>query len=141
MLTVPRQKIMIPIIKDVLSIVLNCICWYGSTSRFHGSVNYPFITTWYENIVIRFRQNPVRIENRVRDTHQIKVLRYSLMIQLAKGCKRCRLLALGSRYGARRTLLSEYMSLYLSLKLTTNCVPLLRIKWEVFFSKNIVSFR
>ena len=39
-------------------------------------------------------------------------------------------MAPGRRYGVRRSPLSEYMSFHLSLKLTTNCVPLSRIKWE-----------
>ena len=41
------------------------------------------------------------------------------------------------RYGARRSPLSEYMSLRLSHKLTTNCVPLSRIKWEIYLYKEM----
>ena len=60
----------------------------------------------------------------------------SLTIQFARGCKCWHPLAPGRRYGARSPL-SEYMSLHLSLKLTTNCVPLSRIKWEVYFYKEV----
>ena len=66
----------------------------------------------------------------------------SLTIQLTRRCKRWEPLALGRRYGARRSPFSKYMSLHLSLKLTTNCVPLSRIKWERYiFIKKYVSFR
>ena len=43
----------------------------------------------------------------------------------------------GRRYGTRRSPLSEYMSLHLSLKLTTNCGPFSRIKWETYFYKEV----
>ena len=39
--------------------------------------------------------------------------------------------------GQEEVLLSEYMSLHLSLKLTSNCVPLPRIKWEIYFYKEV----
>ena len=41
------------------------------------------------------------------------------------------------RYGTRRSRIFEYMSLHLSLKLTTNCRPLSRIKWEIYFYKEV----
>ena len=50
--------------------------------------------------------------------------RMSLMIWLVRGCKRWHPLAPGRRLGPRRSPLSEYMSIHLSLKLTTNFVPL-----------------
>ena len=70
----------------------------------------------------------VRIESQTRDTQPIRGIRLSLTIGLARGYKRWHPLAPGRRYGARRSPLPEYMSFHLSLKLTTNCVPLLRIK-------------
>ena len=80
-------------------------------------------TVWYEN-------HMVRIESQARDTQPIRGVRSSLMIQLARGFKRWNPLAPGRRYGARRSPLSKYMSLHLTLKLTKNCGPLSRIKWE-----------
>ena len=56
--------------------------------------------------------------------------------RLERGCKRWPPLAPRKRYGTRR-LLSEYMSLHLSLKLITNCGPLFRIKWEIYFYKEV----
>ena len=87
-------------------------------------------TTGYENHAVRFRQSDQsesRVEPRIRSRSEALVS--SLTIGLARGCKRWYSLAPGRRYGARRSPLSEYMSLHLSLKLTTNCVPLSRIKW------------
>ena len=46
---------------------------------------------------------------------------------------------LANHYTTRGSL-SEYMSLHLSLKLTTNCVPLLRMKWERYFFYKEVCF-
>ena len=43
----------------------------------------------------------------------------------------------GRRYGTRRSPLSEYISLHLSLKLRTNSGPLSRIKWEIHFYKEV----
>ena len=59
----------------------------------------------------------------------------------ARGCKRWHPLAPGRRYGTRSPL-SEYISLHLSLKLATNSGPLSRIKWEIYFYKQVcfVSF-
>ena len=78
-----------------------------------------------------------RIMSWARDTQPIRGVRSSLTIRLARGCKCWHLLAPGRRYGARRSPLSEYMSLHLSLKLTTKWVPLSRIKWErhIFIKK------
>ena len=91
-------------------------------------------TTWDEN-------HAVRIESRARDTQPIRGVRSSLTIRLSRGCKRWHPLAPGKRFGGRRSLLSEYMSLQLSLKLTINCVPFSRIKWvREIFIKNCVSF-
>ena len=61
----------------------------------------------------------------------------SLTTRLAQGCKRWHPLAPWRRYGTRRSPLSEYMSLHLFLKLTTNCGPLSRIKWEIYFYKEV----
>ena len=55
-------------------------------------------------------------------------LRSFLSIRLSRGCRR--------RYGIRSPL-SEYMSLHLFLKLTTNCEPLSRIKWEICLYKEV----
>ena len=100
-------------------------------------------TTWYENHVTRFRlsvQSESRVEPGIRSRSEVLVS--SLTIRLARGCKCWHLLAPGRRYGARRRPLSEYMSVHLSLKLTTNCVPLSRIKWERYiFMKTCISFR
>ena len=66
----------------------------------------------------------------------------SLTIRLARWCKRWHPLAPRRRYRARRSPLSEYMSLHLSFKLTTNCVPFSRMKWDRYiFIKKCVSFR
>ena len=79
-----------------------------------------------------------RIENRARDTQPIRGIRLPLTIRLARRCKRWHPLAPGIRYGTRRrSPLSEYMSLHLSLELTTNCGPLSRIKWEIYFYKEV----
>ena len=100
-------------------------------------------TTWYENHAVRFRQS-VQAESRVEPgiRSRLEALVSSLMIRFARGCKRWHLLAPGRRYGARRSPLSEYMPLHLSLKHITNCMPLSRIKWErEIFIKKCVSFR
>ena len=49
-----------------------------------------------------------------------------------KGVQVLALLAPGRRYGARRSPLSEYMSLHLSLRLTTNCVPVENKMRDIF---------
>ena len=84
--------------------------------------------------------SPVRIESLARDMQPIRGVRSSLTIRLARGCKRWHPLSPGRRYGARRSPLSEYMSLHLSLKLTTNYVPLSRIKWDTFLWRSVFRF-
>ena len=86
-------------------------------------------TMWYENHAVRFRPSPVRIEPGISSRSEASQI--SLKIWLARGCKHWHLLALGRKYGTRSCSLSEYMSLHLPLKLTTNCVPLSRIKREI----------
>ena len=99
-------------------------------------------TTWYENYAIRFYTvSSVRFESRVRDTKAIRGVRSSLTIRLARRCKHWHPRAIGRRYGARRIPLSEYISLNLSLKLTTNCVLLSWIKWEIYFYKEVCFVR
>ena len=103
-------------------------------------------TTWYENHVVRFRQS-VQSESRVEPgiRSRSEALVSSLTIRLARGCKYWHPLAPGRIYGARRSLLSGYISLHLSLKLTIICVPLSRIKWEryIFIKKcvSLIEFR
>ena len=83
----------------------------------------------------------VRIESRAWDTQPIRGVRSSLTIRLARGWKHWHPLAPGRIYGTRRSPLYEYMFLHLSLKLTTNCVPLSRIRWKRYtFLKKYVSF-
>ena len=98
-------------------------------------------TTWYENHAVRFKQS-VQSKSRVEPGiySWSEAFLTSLTIRLARGCKRWHFLAPGRRYGTRRSPLSEYMSLHLSLKLTTNCVPLSRIKSEryIFLKKCFV---
>ena len=86
---------------------------------------------------------PVRIESRARDTLLIRGVRWSLTILLARGCKRWHPLAPGRRYGVRRSLLSEYMSLHLSLKLCTPFENKMREREREreIFIKKCVSFR
>ena len=100
-------------------------------------------TTWNQNEVVRFGQSfqsDSRVEPAIRSRWE--ALESSLTIRLVRGCKCWHTLAPRRRYGARRSPLSEYMSLHLSLKLSTNCVPLLRIKWERYiFRKKYVLFR
>ena len=80
--------------------------------------------------------------SRAWNTQPIRGVMSSLTIPLASGCKRWHPLAPGRRYRARSSPLSEDISLHLSLKHTTNCVPLSRIKWEIYiFIKKCVSFR
>ena len=94
-------------------------------------------TTWYQNHAFRFRQS-VQSESRVKsgDTVPIRGVRSPLTTRLARGCKRWHPPAVGRRYGARSPPY-EYRSLQLSLKLTTNSVPLSRIKWEIYFYKEV----
>ena len=74
--------------------------------------------------------------SRAMDTQLIRGVRLSLTIQLARGCKCWHPLAPGRRYGTRSPL-SEYMSLHLSLKLTASCGPRSRIKWMIYFYKEV----
>ena len=86
--------------------------------------------------------SPVIIQCRARDMQLVRGIRSSLAIRLARRCKLWPSLAPGRRYGARRSPLSDYISLHLSLKLTTKCVPLSRLKLERYiFIKKCVSFR
>ena len=92
---------------------------------------------WGENQAVSFR---VQSESscRVRDAQTSRGVRSSLTIRLVRGYKRWHPLAPGRRYEARRSLLSEYMS----LQLTTNRVSLSRMRWKIyFFIKKCVSFR
>ena len=96
-------------------------------------------TTWYENHAVSFRQ-PVQSESRVEPgiRSRSEALVSSLMIRLARGCKRWHPLAPGRRYGARRSPLSEYMSVHLSLNLQqTVCSFKMR---EIYFFYKEVCF-
>ena len=95
-------------------------------------------TTWYENHAVIFkqaRQWESRVEPGIRSRSEALVT--SLTIRLSRGCKRWRPLAPGKRYGARRSHHFEYISLHISVKLTRNCVLLSRIKWEIYFYKEV----
>ena len=95
-------------------------------------------TTWYENHAVIFRlsvQSESRVEPWIRSRPEA-----SLMIRLTRECKRWHPLAPGRRYVLRRNPLSEYVSLHLSVKFTTNCVPLSRIKWERYIFYKEVCF-
>ena len=74
-----------------------------------------------------------RIGSRARDRQPIRGVSDVSDDTACKGVQALAPLAPGRRHGTRRSPLSEYMSLHLSLKLTTNCVPLSRIKWEIYF--------
>ena len=89
-----------------------------------------------DNHAVRFRQSAENREPSQGHAADQRV-RSSLMIRLVRGCKRWHPMAPGRRYGARRSPLSEYMSLHLSLKLPTNSVLLSRIKWEIYFYKEV----
>ena len=91
----------------------------------------------HDNYAVRFRQRQ-RIRSRARGTQLIRGVRSSLMTWLARGCKRWHPLAPRRRYGTRRSPLSEYISLHLSLKLRTNCGPLSRIKWEIYWNSSLL---
>ena len=101
-------------------------------------VCYQKEATWYENYAVWPRQSvrsESKVEPKIRSPSEALVS--SLTIRLARGCKRWHPLAPGRRYGARRSPNSEYISLHLSLKLTTNCVSLSRIKWEIYSYKEV----
>ena len=75
--------------------------------------------------------SPVRIESRARVTQPIRGVRSSLMIRLARECKRWHpWLQEEDMEKEEAPSLSICLSISLSLTLTTNCVPLSRIKWE-----------
>ena len=90
-----------------------------------------------DNHALRFAQRQ-RIESRARDTLLIRGFRSSLTIRLARGYKRWHPLAPGRRYGTRRSPLL-WVCLHQSLKVTTNCGPLSRIKWGIYFCKEMCS--
>ena len=75
--------------------------------------------TWYENHAFRLRQSD-QSESRVEPVicNRSEASLTSLTIRLAR----------------------RYMSLHLSLRLTTNCVPLSRIKWERYIFYKEVCF-
>ena len=86
-------------------------------------------TTWYENHVVIFRQSvqpESRVEPEIRSRSE--ALLSFLAIRLARGCKRWHPLDPGRKYGARSPF-SEYMSLHLSLKITTIVCPPFR-EWN-----------
>ena len=93
-------------------------------------------TTWYENHVVRVSESNQNWESSQGYTANQR----RLTIRLARECKHWHPLALGRRYWARRSPLSEYMSLHLSLKFTTNCVPLSKIKWDIYIFYKEVCF-
>ena len=100
-------------------------------------------TTWYENHAVRFRQS-VQSESKVEPgiLSRSEALGRLWQYGLQGGCQRWHPVSPGRRYGARRSPLSKYMSLYLSFKLPTNCVPFSRIKRERYiFIKKCDSFR
>ena len=91
-------------------------------------------TTWYENHAVSFR---VQSESRVKPgiCSQSEVLGHLWQYGLQGGSSTGTPLAPGRKYGARRS------PLYLSFKLTTNCVPPSRIKWERYILiKKCLSF-
>ena len=85
-----------------------------------------------ENYVVRFGQ---RGENcsRARDTQPIR----GVSDELARGCKRWHPLAPGRRYGKKKSSLWVYVSPAIS-QLTTNSGAFLRIKWEIYFYKEVL---
>ena len=93
-------------------------------------------TTWSDLDTVKLES---RVEQEIHSLSEASLT--SLTIRLARGYKCWHSLTPEGRYGARRSPLSQYMSLHLSLKLTTNCVPLSRIKWERYiFIKKCVFF-
>ena len=100
-------------------------------------VYYRKKTTWYENYVVSLGMSVQSESSRTRDTQPIRGVRLPLTIRLSRRRKRCYPLAPGRRFGTRWIPLSEYMILHLSLKLTTNCVPLSRIKRDMYFYKEV----
>ena len=74
-----------------------------------------------------------RIGSRVRDRQPIRDISDVSDDTACKGVQALAPQAPGRRFGTKRSPLSEYMSLHLSLKLTTNCGLLSRIKWDIYF--------
>ena len=119
--------------------------WHGFSVRsWWPRVLWQAVTLWLVNwgMVMR-RSRPVeQVCNRKESWEsgvepgigcRSEVSRTSLTIRLARRCKRWHPMDPGRRYGTRRSPLSEYMSVHLSLKITKNCVPLSRTKWEIYF--------
>ena len=95
-------------------------------------------TTWYENHAVRFRQSPVRIESRARDTQPIRGVS---VVSDDTACKGVQALPPGSRkkiWSKKKSPLWVYVSPF--LKLTTNCMPLSIIKWEKYIFYKEVCF-
>ena len=86
-------------------------------------------TTWYKNHTVRFLDSQSCQNRESQPIKGVSVVSDNTACK-GGGCKRWHPVAPGKRYGARRSPLSEYMSLHLSLKLTTNCGPISRIKGE-----------
>ena len=88
-------------------------------------------TTWSD---LDCQSRESRVERGIRSRREAFVS--SLMIRLARGCKRKYPRARGGRYGTRRSPLSEYMSLSISQTYNKLCGPS-RIKWErpIFIKK------
>ena len=61
----------------------------------------------------------------------------SLIIWLTRRCKHWHPLAPGRRYGTKRSPLSEYMSLHLSLTYNKQCVPFENKMREIYFYKEV----
>ena len=99
-------------------------------------------TTWYESHAVRFRlslQSESRVEPGIRSRSEAS--ERSLMICLARGTS-VRTLWLQEKGMGQEVYSSLTMSLHLSLNLTTNCWPLLIIKWKRHnFIKKCVLFR
>ena len=76
-----------------------------------------------------------RIGCRVRHTQLIRASQTSLTIRLARGCKRWHSLVPRRRYG-KKSSLWVYASSSPSQR-TTNFGPFLRIKWEIYFYKEV----
>ena len=86
-----------------------------------------------ENHVGIFRQS-TEDQSRARNMQPVRGIS---TIRLAWRWKCWYPLAPRRRYGTRRSPFSEYMSLHLPLKLTTNSRPPFRIKWERYFYKEV----
>ena len=86
-----------------------------------------------KNHAVRFRQRQkIGVERGTRSRSEV--------FQQARGCKRWHPLALGRRYGKRKSYLWVYVSPSIS-QLTTNYGALSRIKWERYFYKEVCFVR